>query len=68
VEEDGYPLAEDELPPLTYSEEESFRYEETEEYIPDGEPDEPAKHESRFGPLKFGREFDLKRNDGKRRR
>ena len=38
------------------------------EYIPDGEPDEPAKHESRFGPLKFGREFDLKRNDGKRRR
>lgn len=68
VEEDGYPLAEDELPPLTYSEEESFRYEETEEYIPDGEPDEPAKHESRFGPLKFGREFDLKRNDGKRTR
>ena len=68
MEEDGYPLAEDELPPLTYSEEESFRYEETEEYIPDGEPDEPAKHESRFGPLKFGREFDLKRNDGKHRR
>lgn len=68
VEEDSYPLAEDELPPLTYSEEESFRYEETEEYISDGEPDEPAKRESRFGPLKFGREFDLKRNDGKRRR
>ncbi|MCR2025909.1 DivIVA domain-containing protein [Anaerotruncus colihominis] len=68
AQEDGYPPAEDELPPLTYSEEDSFQYEETDEYIPDGEPEEPARRESRFGPLKFGREFDLKRNDGKRRR
>lgn len=69
AEEDGYPLAEDDLPPLTYSEEDTFRYEETQApYSPDDEPEEPAKRESRFGPLKFGREFDLKRNDGKRRR
>ena len=50
---------------LEYSEEE----EEEPYYEPEPEPEPPKpRRESRFGPLKFGKEFDIKRDDEKRRR
>ena len=64
--------------PLVYDEpevleEEPLPEEEPEEeepyYEPEPEPEPPKpRRESRFGPLKFGKEFDIKRDDEKRRR
>lgn len=62
VDEYAVPLPVD--APLSYSEE---RLEYTEDaYEP--EPAPAPKRESRFGPLKFGKEFDIKRDDNKRRK
>ena len=55
---------------LQYSEQ-GLEYSEEEEpyYEPEPEPEPPKpRRESRFGPLKFGKEFDIKRDDEKRRR
>lgn len=52
---------------LEYSEEEEPYYEPEPEPEPVPEPPKPRR-ESRFGPLKFGKDFDIKRDDEKRRR
>ena len=62
VDEYAIPLPVD--APLSYSEERL-------EYSEDAYESDPApapKRESRFGPLKFGKEFDIKRDDDKRRK
>ena len=62
VDEYSIPLPVD--APLSYSEERL-------EYSEDAYESDPApapKRESRFGPLKFGKEFDIKRDDDKRRK
>ena len=66
---DGF---ENEMPamePLEYSDESGLSY--TEEYEPESaySPNaDPGHRESRFGPLKFGKEYDIKRDDNKRKR
>lgn len=54
---------------LEYSEQE-LEYTSEEEYTPAPEPEQPytTRRESRFGPLKFGKEFDIKRDDEKRKK
>ncbi len=53
---------------LEYSEEEPY-YEPEPELEPEPIPEPPKpRRESRFGPLKFGKDFDIKRDDEKRRR
>ena len=62
VDEYAIPLPVD--APLSYSEERL-------EYSEDAYESDPApapKRESRFGPLKFGKEFDIKRDEDKRRK
>ena len=62
VDEYAIPLPVD--APLSYSEERL-------EYSEDAYESDPApapKRESRFGPLKFGKEFDIKRDDDTRRK
>ena len=62
VDEYAIPLPVD--APLSYSEERL-------EYSEDAYESDPApapKRESRIGPLKFGKEFDIKRDDDKRRK
>lgn len=51
--------------PLDYSEHE-LEYIREDEYSL--ETEQSPKRESRFGPLKFGREFDIKRDDDKRKK
>ena len=62
VDEYAIPLPVD--APLSYSEE---RLEYSEDAY-DSDPAPAPKRESRFGPLKFGKEFDIKRDDDKRRK
>ncbi len=70
---------EEETPSLSYDEEPLPSYESSleETYEPEPEPQlepeyEPARphrqRESRFGPLKFGKDFDIKRGDDKRKK
>ncbi|MEM1483548.1 DivIVA domain-containing protein [Oscillospiraceae bacterium PP1C4] len=51
--------------PLNYSEH-NLEYVREEEYTM--ETEQPPKRDSRFGPLKFGKEFDIKRDDDKRKK
>ena len=62
VDEYSVPLPVD--APLSYSEE---RLEYSEDAY-ESDPEPAPKRESRFGPLKFGKEFDIKRDDDKRRK
>ncbi len=63
---------EEEMPamePLEYSEDSGLSYTEEPEPDPVHSPaTDPGHRESRFGPLKFGKEYDIKRDDNKRRR
>ncbi len=54
---------------LEYSEDNRLSY--TEDHEPEAvysPASEPGHRDSRFGPLKFGKEFDIKRDDNKRKR
>ncbi|MGI5967989.1 MULTISPECIES: DivIVA domain-containing protein [Anaerotruncus] len=61
----------DDLPPveeqLEYTEQ-KLEYTTEDRYEPEPQPERPAKRESRFGPLKFGKEFDIRRDDDKRKK
>lgn len=70
--QEGEPLAEEAFSPertpdstLEYSED-ALEY--TDDSASLSEARQSVKRESRFGPLKFGKEFDIKRDDDKRRR
>ncbi|MBE6907216.1 MAG: DivIVA domain-containing protein [Ruminococcaceae bacterium] len=57
------------MEPLEYTEDSGLSYTEEQEPEPVHSPAaDPGHRESRFGPLKFGKEYDIKRDDNKRRR
>lgn len=53
---------------LEYTEQKLEYTMEDNNYEPEPQPERPAKRESRFGPLKFGKEFDIRRDDDKRKK